>query len=113
VYSLDAVARRYPVHINAPQPMQRKSSSLESRAILDKYKIRGPLRQELLHGVPTAGVRRYRMHCNLAHQLHKKGVPKDEAFVCLRDTGWNKHATENPDNPDFWVWALIDKIWGE
>ena len=112
VYSLDEVARQYPVPISSPQPLHRKSSSLEPRAILDKYKIRGLLRQELLYGLPTAGVRRHRMHCKLAYELHKKGVPAGEAFVCLRDTKWNKHAIENKDDPDFWVWALVDKFWG-
>ena len=50
-------------------------------------------------------------HWRLACELHEKGIPKDEAFVCLRDTPWNKHQFENKDDPDAWVWTLVDKVW--
>jgi hypothetical protein len=110
-YSLEAVARQYPVPNSAPQPLHRKGSSLEARTILDKYGVRGWLRQELLRGGQVGNERRHRMHWRLACELHGKGIPKDEAFVCLRDTAWNKHQFENKDDPDKWVWQLVDKVW--
>jgi hypothetical protein len=45
--------------------------------------------------------------------LHQKDVPRDDAFVLLWDTAWNKHKldTRGRDDPDNAVWRMIDKIW--
>jgi hypothetical protein len=85
----------------------RRASELTPVEILAKHDIRGWLRQQLLHGRQRSGERRHRMHWRLACQLKEHGVGAAEAFVCLRDTRWNKHATDAP------VWALVDKLWSE
>jgi hypothetical protein len=47
------------------------------------------------------------MHCKLAYSLfeHKPRVPRAEAFVCLIETGWNKHG----DDPNA-IWRLIEYV---
>jgi len=109
-YDLDAIERKYPPEPTLIRPHPHIPSQ-SARAILKKYGIGGWLRDQLLHGGQFATERRHRMHFKLACELHEKGVGREEAFVCLSDTAWNKHAVENKDDPDKWVWALVDKVW--
>jgi hypothetical protein len=86
---------------------ERRPSRESPRAIIAKHAINGRLARELLHGRQFRTERRHRMHWKLACGLHAAGVPADEAFVLLWETGWNKHTNENA------VWNMIGKIWNE
>lgn len=86
----------------------RNSSSRSMSEIIARYRIDGWLKRELLGpGRRTSldGQRGYKFHFKMACALYEHGVPRDEAFVCLSETKWNKHAADKP------VWILIDKVW--
>jgi hypothetical protein len=85
--------------------VDRDVSSLSPKAICDKHSIVGWLRQELLHGHQIGTERRHRMHYKLAASLQELHIPPAEAFVLLRDCGFNKHDKDKP------IWDLIDKLW--
>lgn len=86
----------------------RGASLMTVRAILDRHDVKGWARREVLRTEPTrtqSGQGRSAVHWKLACELHEAGVPADRAFVCLWETGWNKHSSDKP------VWDMIDKIW--
>jgi hypothetical protein len=84
---------------------QRRPSHESASVIIAKHAINARLARKLLHGRRFVTERRHRMHWKLACELHEAGVPADEAFVLLWETGWNKHTNKDA------IWNMIEKIW--
>ncbi len=77
--------------------------------IIDKHELSSWLHRELLgpgRRTKLDGQRGYKLHWRLACELREHGVPGEEAFICLRDTKWNKHG----DNENV-IWTLVEKVW--
>ncbi len=108
-YRVDDLETKLPrlTPIKVPERGDRRASLLTLQQIIDKHQLNGNLRRELLGpGRPTKldGQRGYKVHWRLACELREAGVPGEEAFICLRDTKWNKHADDRS------VWALVEKV---
>ena len=110
IYKVSTLERRLPVvPTRAVVVGERKVSRLSMTEILDKYDLNDWLVRELLgpgRRTNLDGQRGYKVHWRMACELHDAGVPRDEGFVLLFQSKWNKHASEGP------VWSLVDKIWG-
>jgi RepB DNA-primase from phage plasmid len=105
-YQVSALEAQLPVVTTRRVTIgDRRASRLSMTAIIDKHQLSASLRRDLLGRGQVGTERRHRMHWRLACLLREAKVPRDEAFVLLFGTAWNKHDSEEP------VWTMIDKIW--
>jgi RepB DNA-primase from phage plasmid len=106
-YRVSDLEKRLPlVTTRAAVVGERRVSRKGMQQIIDRYELSNQLKRDLLgKGRLMDGQRGYKVHWRMACALHEAGVPRDEAFVLLSETKWNKHTSDGP------VWAMIDKIW--
>jgi RepB DNA-primase from phage plasmid len=109
-YKVSDLERRLPMvpHVTTGRPGQRVASRLSMRKIIARHELSRKLVDDLLgpgRWRNIDGQRGYKVHWRMAKELNEAGVPRDEAFVLLSETAWNKHTTDDS------VWAMIDKIW--
>jgi hypothetical protein len=107
------------------QQIRRARKLRTPREIVRKHNIQGKLRNYLLHGEPQFELRgideedqwrRYdRKVMWMARCLHERDVPhvvsKEEAFIMLRESSWNRH--RGKWRGDDKLWRTIELAWAE
>jgi hypothetical protein len=126
-WALSPLRKRPPKRASSPRRRQRwlereqarRARPPTPRAIVRKHNINGKLRRYLLDVKPPVelldaddGWRRLdAVHWWQARCLLERGVPRDEAFILLKHTAWNRHRGEW--RGDDKVRALISKVWSK